>query len=431
MSQYLTLAERNAVSGAYRKMVCEAHEETNAFGYATDEELRADQRPRNEFQREVLQLLTSPEYEDYIRDFHFNDDEVCINIERSLDGSEEITDKLGTEIERLTWKTRELPYPQRWEWARTDRWGGVLEYICKGGSRYIGAAPGDADVDYLLSDKLVGELDANESACVSESEFTDAEQYIQDVNFDGDQTPRDEFQKEVLAIASDDDFADYIVELKFCDDKAYVKLNTELQGYETAFEDFTYALFRMNTAMKNANRKFGDAAVYEDWQDDETGEVMYYKTSIRRNAKQSYLKRANSEIGISKNESADDTVFVDTDGREYSEDESDDAKAWLRKNFPYLVDEAIKNVGMCADEDEEDDFAYCYMAHAVDKNTVDIYDFDAAEPDKLMEEIEKSVWDYYNEEYQKYKAEHEDDINDERADGWDGEDGPEYEPQYA
>lgn len=86
---------------------------------------------------------------------------------------------------------------------------------------------------------------------------------------------------------------------------------------------------------------------------------------------------------------------------------------------------------MCADEDEEDDLAYCYMAHAVDKNTVDIYDFDAAEPDKLMEEIEKSVWDYYNDEYQKYKAEHEDDINDERADGWDGEDGPEYEPQYA
>lgn len=70
----LSVTELVKLQNAYSAILNESHEYTSEFGYSHDEDYDETNRPHDEFQRKIMKLASSPEFEDYIYKVQFDTD---------------------------------------------------------------------------------------------------------------------------------------------------------------------------------------------------------------------------------------------------------------------------------------------------------------------------------------------------------------------
>jgi len=175
----LSATELVTLQNAYSKIVCESHEFTNQFGYARDEDFDEESRPKDEFQKEVMFILTSPEFEDYIDKVEFEDDRIFIKFDRQFnDNYQETMSDFDNRISKLK--------PRNWEFGSWNSEYGELEYIKKGGKHHDGGtywSPNYSDGD--LPDSNYGYTDESSIDGHRSFKFEKNERMAKDILYRG------------------------------------------------------------------------------------------------------------------------------------------------------------------------------------------------------------------------------------------------------
>jgi hypothetical protein len=94
----LSVTELVKLQNAYSTVLNESHEFTSEFGYSHDEDYDETNRPHDEFQRKIMKLASSPEFEDYILKVTFDSDETLIEFNEECDKS------VFNKFWRIIWK---------------------------------------------------------------------------------------------------------------------------------------------------------------------------------------------------------------------------------------------------------------------------------------------------------------------------------------